>query len=142
MGKFEGDDHASEDLGRAKAGANAEEEHSATFITAEGLHGRVVDEAERLAESLLIGEVNPSGSEVVRFDERTIVNDRARVADGDAVVFPALGGGEDIFRHLLGSHGGTGRNFVGNAFVARGDFDVGAANVDDDDFHVYFVVSN
>jgi hypothetical protein len=142
MGKFKGDDHAIEDHGRAKTGADAEEEHSATLITAEGLHGGVVDEAERLAQGLLIGEANPSGGEVVRLGERMIMDDRARVAYGDAVVGPALGGSEDIFRHLLGSHGGTGRNFDGNEFVARGDFDVGTADVDYEDFHIDLDVSN
>ena len=142
MGKLEGDDHAIEDHGRAKAGADAEEEHATAFITAEGLHGGVVDEAERLAEGLLIGKVDPSGGEVVRLGERTIMDDRARVADGDAVVFPALGGGENIFRHLLGGHGGTGGNFDGNAVVAGGDLDVGSANVDYENFHLELDVSN
>ena len=142
MGEFEGDDDAVEDHGRAEARADAEEEHSAAFIAAEGLHGSVVDEADRLAEGLLVGKVDPSGSEIVGLGEGTIVDDRAWVADGDAVVIPALGGGENIFRHLLGSHGGTGRNFDGNALVARGDFDVGAANVDYENFHVELDVSN
>src|SRR5258707_7904206 len=142
MGKFKWDDDAIEDHGRAEAGANAKEEHSTPLITAEGLHSSVVDEAERLAEGLLKGKVGPSCGQVVRLGERTIMNDRAGVADGDGVIGPALGGGENIFRHLLGSHGGTGRNFDGNAFVARGDFDVGTADVDYEDFHVELDVSN
>ncbi len=70
------------------------------------------------------------------------MDDGARVANGDTVVGPALGGGEDIFRHLLGGHPGTGRNFDGNSFVARGNFDVCTANVDYEDFHVDLDVSN
>src|SRR5260370_39609925 len=56
MGEFEGDDDAIEDHGGAKAGADAEEEHAAALITAEGLHGGGVDDSEVLAEGLLIGK--------------------------------------------------------------------------------------
>src|SRR5258707_7823456 len=63
MGKFKGDDHAVEDHGRAETCANAEKEHATTLIAAEGLHGGIVDEAERLAEGLLVGRVDPSGGE-------------------------------------------------------------------------------
>src|SRR5207237_173466 len=136
MGKFEGDDHAVEDHCRPQTGADGEEEHSAALVAAECLHGRVGDEAERLAEGLLKGEVYPSWREVVRVGEWAMIDDRAGVADGDAVVVPVLGGGENIFRHLLRSHFGTGRNLDGDAFVAGGDFDVGTANVDYEDFHL------
>jgi len=47
----------------------------------------------------------------VRLSERMIVDDRAGVADGDTVVSPALGGSEDIVRHLLGGHGWGRREF-------------------------------
>ena len=73
--------NAIEDHGGAKTGANARKEHSATFVAAESLHGSVVDEAEWLAEGLLIREVDPSGSEVVRLCERMVMDDWARVAD-------------------------------------------------------------
>jgi hypothetical protein len=63
------------------------------------------------------------------------VVDGAGVADGDAVVGPAFGGGEDMLGHLLGGHGGTGWDLDGNTHVGGGDFDVGATDVEDENFH-------
>src|SRR5580704_7889226 len=142
MGKFKGNDDAIEDHGGAKTGADAEEEHSAALVAAESLHGSVVDEAEGLAEGLLIREVYPSGGEIVRLGEGTIMDYGAGVAYGDAVVGPVFGGGEDIFGHQFGGHGGTGRNLDGDAVVGRGYLDVGAANVNDEDFHVDLDISS
>ena len=89
MGEFERDHHPVEDHGRAEAGAYTEEEHAATLIAAESLHGGVVDEAKGLAEGLLIGEIDPSRREIMGLFERMIVNDRAGIAYGNAVVSPS-----------------------------------------------------
>ncbi len=135
MGKFKWDDDAVEDHGRAKASAYAKEEHSTTLITAESLHGSVVDESKGLAEGLLIGEVDPSRGEVMRLCEGMIVDDGAGIAYGNAVVVPVRRSGEDIFGHLFSRHGGAGRNLDRDADVARGNLDVGTTDVDHKNFH-------
>ena len=142
MGQFEGDNHAVEDHGRTKAGSDAEEEHVAALVTAESLHGGVIDEAKRLPEGLLIRKIDPSRGEIVGLGNWPVIDDRAWVADGDAVAAPGFGGSENIFRHLLGGHFGAGRNFDGNAFVAGGYFDVGTADIDYEDFHLELDGSN
>ena len=55
---------------------------------------------------------------------------------------PAFGSGEDVLGHLLGGHGRAGRNLDRNAHVAGGDLNVGAADVDDENFHVELDVSS
>ena len=135
VGQFEGNDDSIENHGGAETGAEAKEEHAPSPIASKRLHGGVVDEADGLAEYLLVGEVDPSGSEVMRLGERMIVCYRARVADGDAVVLPVFGDGEDLAGHAHGSHVGAGDDFDGVAMVSRGDLNVGASDVDDQNLH-------
>ena len=135
MGEFEGDDDAVEDEGGAEAGAEAEEEHFAAAVSAERLHGGIVDEADGLAEFFLVGEVDPAGGEVVGFGEGTVVCDGAGIADGDGVVVPGGRGGKNLLGHLRGVHGGAGDDLDGDEIVGGGDLDVGSADVDDEDFH-------
>ena len=47
VAQFERDDHILRDQRRAKTRAQAEEEHAATFVAAERLHRRIVDQAHR-----------------------------------------------------------------------------------------------
>ncbi len=136
MREFERDDLAFEDEGRTKAGADAEEQHFPTRVAAKRLHGRVVDEADGLWEGGLISKANPARSKIVRFHQGAIMRDGSGIADGDRVVLPIRDGAEDIVDHLLRVHVWSGDDFQGNEIVARGDFDVGTANVDNKNFHV------
>src|SRR5277367_5222020 len=102
MSEFERDDDAVEDHRRAQAGAGAEEEHAAALVAAQSLHGSIVDEAKRLPKGLFVRKVDPAYAQVVGLGDGTMVDDRTWVADGDTVVGPALGSGQDVLGHLLG----------------------------------------
>jgi hypothetical protein len=106
----------------------------AAFVAAEGLHGGVVDDFHREAEGFGEVEGHPALAEVVRLAERPLVDDGARVTDGEAVVLPILGGFLDLFHHAAGGHCGAGRESA-RLFLAGGEhFDVCAADVDNEDF--------
>jgi hypothetical protein len=135
VSEFERDDDAVEDHRGAQAGAGAEEEHAAAFVTAQSLHSSVIDEAERFTESFFVRKIDPAWAQVMGLGDGTMVDDRAGVADGNTVVDPSLGGGEDVLGHLFRGHGGTGGNLDGDAVVGRGNLDVGAPYVYNQNFH-------
>ena len=61
---------------------------------------------------------------------------------GYGFIQPDGGGGKDVFRHLLGRHGWAGGNLDGDAHVRGRDLDVGAADVDNQNFHIALDVSS
>ena len=134
MREFHGLEKTVDDHRGAEAGAETEEEHVAAFVTAEGLHGGVVDDFHREAEGFGEIEGHPALAEIVGLAEGPLVDDRAWVADGDAIVVPILGDFLDLFHHAAGGHRGAGRE-AARLFLAGGEhFDVGAADVDHQDF--------
>jgi hypothetical protein len=122
------------DHGGAEAGAETEEEHVAAFVAAEGLHRSVIDDFHGEAEGFGEIESHPAATEIVGLAERASVDDGARVADGEAVELPIVGDFLDLFDHAGGGHGGAGREAAG-FFLAGGEhFDIGATDVDHQDF--------
>ena len=106
MGEFHRLQHPIDDHGRSQAGAQAEEEHTSLLVAAERLHGRIVDDLQRLAaEGLAVIELRPSRREVMRIFERTPLNNRARIADGDSVVGPVGDRGFHFDDHLAWCEG-------------------------------------
>src|SRR5690348_568331 len=77
--------------GRAEARAQAEEKHTATSITAERLHGGVVDNFDGPAERFAEIKSHPSCAEIRWIVQRTVVDDRAGITDRHRVVFPVAG---------------------------------------------------
>src|SRR6202008_3183152 len=59
-------DHSSDDERRAQARAESKEEHAPTAIAADGLHGRIVDDAYRPPECGAEVVAHPSPADVVR----------------------------------------------------------------------------
>ena len=100
MAQFQADDDVIDDERRAQAGAEAEEEHSAALVSAQRLHGGVVDDAHRLAEAGLQVEAEPAGAEVDRLLGDLAADDRRREAHGNGVVGPVggVGGTPSIIR--------------------------------------------
>ena len=93
--KLERDEHVIEDHGGAEAGAEAQEEHAAAFVAAEGLHGGVIDDLAGLAEGGVIIEIHPAAPEVVGLADGVVVDDGDGEAEGDGVVVPGGGMGMD-----------------------------------------------
>src|SRR5512133_3500164 len=57
----------------AKAGSPPEKQHFPAFIAAQGLHRRIVYEFQRMFERLFKAKANPTGCEITRFCDWTVV---------------------------------------------------------------------
>jgi len=103
--------YAVHNQGRTEARAQTEEKHLASLVAPQGLHGRIVDDSNRTAESSFKIKPDPSGRQVMRIGDRTVLHDRAGIAHRDCVVFPVCG--EPLYTgdHLLRGHGGAGGKF-------------------------------
>src|SRR6202012_334269 len=66
---------------RAEARSQAEKQHTATFVTSDRLHQRIVHDARWTIERLFKIEARPSRAEVVGLRERTVSGDLSRIAD-------------------------------------------------------------
>ncbi len=117
----------------AEAGAEAEEEHAAAFVAAEGLHAGVVDEFHGMAERFAEVEAHPAAAQVVRLAERMTVDDRAGIADGDAIVLPGARGFFHGANHFGGGHRGARRNFHWFFLPGHQELDVCSADIDCED---------
>ena len=78
-------------------------------------------------------EADPAAAEIVRLAQRAAVDDRAGIAEGDAVVIPAFRRCLDDLDCFFRSHGRAGRNFGGFLLAFYAHFDVSAADIDDED---------
>src|SRR5262249_21655414 len=121
-------DGSLDDEGRAQAGAQAEEEHAAAVVAAQGLHGGIVDELDRFAEGDLEIEIDPAAAEVDRLQENLFADHRAGVADADGVELPVTGGRPDVVKHGLGGQLSARRELADLLAVAELELDVSAAD--------------
>ena len=80
-------------------------------------------------------EAHPAFCQIVRFRHRPVMHNRARIANRDEVIFPAIGQLFDARYHLPGRQGRPGVNFSFLFFAGGKDLDVGAAHVDDQYIH-------
>src|SRR5579863_1507036 len=125
--------HAVHDHRGAESGAEAEKQHPATLVAADGLHRRVVDQFHRHAERFVEIEADPSATEIVWLAQWAAVDDRAGVTERDAVVIPALGFLFDDFDSFLRGHRRAGRDLGGFLLALHAHFYMGAADIDDKD---------
>jgi len=100
MREFHGRDDAIDDQGGAEAGAEPEKQHSATFVTADCLHGCIVDDVGRPAKRSVKIESDPTGPQIVRFRGDFAVEHYSRIPDGDGIVGPVPGELMHARRHL------------------------------------------
>src|SRR5262249_24011766 len=108
VAEFHGEHDAIGDERRSQSGAQAEEEHLASLVAAERLHGCVVDDFHGTMEGALEIEAYPSLAEIVRFGDRAIVQHWTGVADGDNVVCPIACHLANLRHHLVRREGWTG----------------------------------
>src|SRR6201999_2211026 len=99
-----------------------------------GLHSGVVEQFHGDAEGFVEVEADPAAAEIVGLAQRATVDDWAGIAERNAVVVPAFGGGLDDFDRLSRGHGWARRNFRRVLLAFHAHFDVGATDVDDEDF--------
>ena len=76
------------DKGRTEPRAQAEEQHLAALVTAQSLHGGVIDDLKRTPECCSKIKTDPAPSQIVGFGNRSIVKDSPRIANRDRVIFP------------------------------------------------------
>src|SRR5262245_41824743 len=127
-------DDAVYDHRRSKAGSKADKEHLAALVAAQGLHGCVIDDLYRTAERCCEIEPDPSAAEIVRFGDRTAMQNRAWIADRHHVVAPIprqlLHAGD----HSPGGHLRPGWKRAPLAMSGGQDLDGGPAHVDHQHF--------
>ena len=128
-------DHAVGDERRAHAGAEAEVQHLAAFVAAEGLHAGVVHHPHRAVESVAEVEIDPARAEVVRFGDRPAVANLAGIADRDALDGQSAVASFTPSISACGVSSFPDGNFGFLGLLGLPDLDVGAADIDDEDVH-------
>src|SRR5262249_15955405 len=81
VAQLQGLDGAMQDRGGTQTGPQAQEEHLATLVAPQGLHGRIIDDLDWAPKRCSIAKPDPTRGEVMRFGNRPVVQDRPRVAD-------------------------------------------------------------
>src|SRR5262249_50283452 len=123
------------DQGGAQAGAQAQEEHLASLVAPQGLHGGIVDDLDGTTKRGLKIESYPTRSQVVRLGNRPAAHHEPRIADRYHVILPVAGEFDAPGNHLRGGQSPPGRKSPW-LFVPRGeDFHVGPADIDNQDIH-------
>ena len=135
VSKFEWEQGIISDDCAPKSRTQSKEEHLASLVASEGLHGGIIDHFDRAAEGLLIIEVNPATPKVERLGHREVVVHWSWKSNGDDVKFPPLGQKRDILHELGRGKRGAGSHFTRLLFTAEEDFHMGAADIDGENFH-------
>src|SRR6266576_5518671 len=99
------------------------------MVTAEGLHGRVVDNSHRLAERLAKIESDPAFAQMFWLACDPTIPHRSGKTDRDGIEFPTGDGLFDLRHHSFGRHARAGIELA--LVVARKhQLHVRAANID------------
>ena len=107
------------------------------FVTAERLHGSVVDEPHRVPECLFEIEADPAAPEIVRLGNGLVMHHGPWIADGHGGIIPARCGGSNLTDHFR--RGQAGIKFYANFSACREQLHVRAADVDYQDFHGHII---
>src|SRR5947208_13979574 len=75
---------------RAKSCAEPQKKHSASMITTERLHGRIIDDTDWFAERLLEIKSNPAFAQMFWFAQDLPVAHGGRKSHRDRIKFPIL----------------------------------------------------
>src|SRR5205823_4132507 len=121
---------------RTKSGAETEKQHASAAIASQRLHGRVIDDAHRFAKRFGKIKSDPAFAEMFRFFDDLPPVHRGRKTDRERVVIPAAGCIFELANEFVRAQCAAGIEF---GTVARGakQFDVGAADVDDEIFFLH-----
>ncbi len=133
MGELEGLQDSVHNQRGTETRAQAEEQHAAAVVAAEGLHGRVIEDPDRMMEGFAEVEADPASAEIVGLGYGLAVEYRAGITDGNDIVLPLGDGAEDVGDHLAGCHSRAGVNFDGGTMAGGEEFDVRAADVNGED---------
>jgi len=123
------------DKGRTEPRAQAEEQHLAALVTAQSLHGGVIDDLKRTPECCSKIKADPAPSQIVGFGNRPIVQHSPRIANRDRVVFPRSENPLHTRDHLLWRHLGTRRELPRGRLPSREDLHVRSADIEHQHFH-------
>src|SRR5262249_59978088 len=96
-------DNAIDNHGGAQAGAQAQEEHLASPVAPQRLHGGIIDNLDGTSKRRLKIESDPTGCEVVRLGNRPAAHHETWIADRYHVILPVAGEFFDPCDHLFGS---------------------------------------
>src|SRR5262245_22891362 len=128
-------DNPIDDHGGAQAGAQAQEEHFASLVASQGLHGGIIDDLDGTTKRGLKIESYPTSCQVVRLHNRPATAHDPWIAYRHHVILPVAVEFYDSCIHVFGSQGRPGRKFP-RFLVSRGkDFHVGPTDIDDQDIH-------
>src|SRR5229473_1430694 len=115
---------------RPEARAKSQKQHAAALITAERLHGSVVQYLHGTAKGFAEVEFHPAAPQVMGLAKRVSVNDRTGISQCHPVELPIPDALFDFADHFARRHGGTGGKFAGLFLPAGQKLDVRAANED------------
>src|SRR5262245_34806671 len=118
-----------------EAGSQSEEQHLATLVTSQGLHGCIVDNLDGVFERSLEIKSYPTAREIMRFHQWTIPDDQSRVAHGYRLILPVSGEFVNSSDHPLRRHGGPGIKSSRLVLAGGEDFYVGSPNIDCQHIH-------
>src|SRR5215471_20226076 len=119
----------------AKASPQPEKQHFPAFITAQGLHRRIVDEFQRTSEHMFKAKAYPTWCEIRRFSDRTVVERGTRIANRNHVVLPIAGEFINAIHHIPRCHGRSGKKFPSFGLSVTRTF---SAYVDNEHIHAIF----
>ncbi len=104
MAKFHGFHDAIHHQRGTEAGAEAQEEHFAVFVTSQSLHGCIISDFNRAPECNFKIKPDPPGRQVMRVGDRPVLQNRAGISHRDGVIFPRSRESFDAGDHLLWRH--------------------------------------
>ena len=108
-----------------------ETDAAASEITAERLHGGVINDAHRYSQRPREVKIHPFSAKVLRVSKNSSVAYRRRETNRHNVEFPAPGGLLKFGDKLFWSHSWTGWKFAFHA-LGHEQFDEGTADIDDE----------
>src|SRR5262245_52336099 len=125
----------------SKPCSETQKQHApASEITADRLHGCVVNDAHRYSQRPREVKMHPFFAQVLRVSKNSSVAYRRRETDRHSVEFPAPGGLLKFGEQLFWSHSCTGWKFAFHA-LRHEQFDEGAADIDDENSFLHETAS-
>src|SRR5262249_21735029 len=111
---------------------------SAAPVTAERLHGGIVDHDDGTTECAREVEAHPPAAQMVWFGGDFSEEDDARITNRHDVIGPIPHRLLDVTYHVASGHRGSGRNSDRFPVPGRPEFDIRPAHVHDKDFEHRF----
>ena len=126
------------DQGGPDGGAQAQKEHPAAVVAAQGLQAGVVHQPHGLAQRGGEMVADPAGAEIRRVFDGAAAADARGQAEGDGFVLPVFDGFQGLLDHGVGRERLARLEFAMLLVARVPELDRGAADVDDEDVHTMF----